>query len=132
MRTGLSFLIIAASCLLVGVGLGMYMGIVHDFTMAPVHAHLNLLGWASCAIFGLTYRAFPELEGTRLAKIHLALSGPSAVLFPLAIHLSMNGDPALTKITAPMWLFGVVVFLVSLVRLAKRTQPSKLRPLPAE
>ena len=35
-----------------GTGLGVYMGVSQDHTMFPVHAHLNLLGWASLALTG--------------------------------------------------------------------------------
>jgi len=35
--------------LVMGVGLGIYMGASGDHVMVPVHAHLNLLVWASLA-----------------------------------------------------------------------------------
>ena len=124
MRISLTFLILAAGCLAVGVCLGMYMGIVHDFGLAPVHAHVNLLGWASCAIFGLTYAAFPEMEQTRLARVHLLLSGTSGVLFPAAIYLSIaHNQPQLAMLAAPMWLAGVLTFLAGLIRMARRSAP---------
>ena len=63
-RYDLWFLILAAACLIVGVVMGIAMGVVHDFRLGPVHAHLNLLGWASLALFGLTYRAYPARGAT--------------------------------------------------------------------
>ena len=42
----------------------------------PVHAHANLVGWASLALFGLTYRAYPALKDGRLARIHELLPEP--------------------------------------------------------
>ncbi|WP_165943524.1 hypothetical protein [Roseicella aquatilis] len=56
-RLPLLFLASAALCLVIGVTMGIAMGIAHDFHLAPVHAHLNLLGWTSLALMGLTYRA---------------------------------------------------------------------------
>ena len=38
--------------LVLGVGLGIYMGASGDHVMVPVHAHFNLLGWASLAPLG--------------------------------------------------------------------------------
>ncbi len=35
---------IAAIYLIVGAGLGLYMGVAHNFALAPVHAHLLLAG----------------------------------------------------------------------------------------
>ena len=52
-RIDLYFLILAALCLITGVVMGIGMGIAHDLQFAPVHAHLNLLGWTSLALFGL-------------------------------------------------------------------------------
>ena len=45
--------VVAALAALGGMGLGIVMGISQDFTLAPAHAHLNLLGWVTMAIYGL-------------------------------------------------------------------------------
>ncbi|SFB04145.1 hypothetical protein SAMN04515620_11433 [Collimonas sp. OK607] len=44
---GIRFLKIAVIYLLIGALLGGYMGAAENFALAPVHAHLALLGWAS-------------------------------------------------------------------------------------
>ncbi len=133
-RIDLSFLLLAATSLLVGVAMGIWMGIAHDFQFAPVHAHLNLLGWASLALFGLTYRAYPEMAAWRLARLHLALAAPSAVLFPLGIALSITGVTILVAVIASFaWLAGVALFLTGLVRLALATRDRHVSDaLPAE
>jgi hypothetical protein len=114
-RIDLVFLLLASLCLVVGVSLGIGMGIAHDFTYGPVHAHLNLLGWTSLALFGLVYRAYPELARTRLALAHLFASGTSAVLFPAGIYVSIAyGRPALAIGAALVWLLGAVLFVVTL------------------
>ncbi len=59
-RLPLLFLATAAFCLVCGVGMWIAMGMAHDFHLEPVHAHLNLLGWTSLALMGLTYRANPN------------------------------------------------------------------------
>lgn len=53
------FLRIAVLYLLVGVTLGIVMAASHDHRMAAVHAHVNLLGWVTMALFSLFYRAVP-------------------------------------------------------------------------
>ena len=50
---GIRLLKIAAIYLVLGSFMGLYMGIVETFTLHPVHAHLNLLGWASLGLAGL-------------------------------------------------------------------------------
>ena len=118
-RIGLWFILLAGLCLMVGVYLGMWMGVNKDFTLAPVHAHLNLLGWASLALFGLTYSAYPEIGRTRLAAFHFALAAPSAMLFPYAIYRAIIlDDGSLSKIAAPMWFLGVLLFVIAIGRAA--------------
>ena len=44
---GVRFLKIAVVYLFIGALLGLAMGLSQKFTLAPVHAHLLLLGWAT-------------------------------------------------------------------------------------
>jgi hypothetical protein len=118
-RLDTKFLFLAALALSIGVGMGIYMGIAHDFSLAPVHAHMNLLGWASLALFGLTYRAYPELQGRWPAKLHFALAVPSAIFFPVGIYLSITqGKPLLAIIASLVWAAGVLLFLGQMAGLA--------------
>lgn len=43
------------------------MGITENFQYVAVHAHINLVGWASLCLYGLVVRAFPELQASKLA-----------------------------------------------------------------
>jgi hypothetical protein len=117
-RTDLAFLLLATISLIAGVLMGIIMGASHDFSLSPVHAHLNLVGWTSMALFGLVHRAYPELAAQKLAKIHLALAAPSALLFPVGIGLAvLANQPALAIGASLLWLVGCLVFLVQLVSL---------------
>jgi hypothetical protein len=112
-RYDLWFLFIAAMCLVIGVSVGFYMGATHDHTLSPVHAHINLLGWASLALFGLAYRSYPDLGMSWTATLHLALCGPSAVLMPAGIALAVLYEaPGLAICASLLWLAGCVTFLV--------------------
>ncbi|WP_040207422.1 cytochrome-c oxidase [Neobacillus jeddahensis] len=70
---GKIFLKIAVVYFSIGVLLGMTMGIIHDFRLTSVHAHVNLLGWVSSALFGLIYSVYPFAANTKLAKTHFWL-----------------------------------------------------------
>jgi hypothetical protein len=61
-------LITGALWLLVGISLGMWMGANQDFALAPVLAHINLLGFTLMTIFGIAYRVIPGAGGYRLGK----------------------------------------------------------------
>lgn len=126
-RISVWFLVAAATCMVVGVSMGIAMGILHDFHLAPVHAHLNLLGWASLGLMGLTYRAWPELAAARgLALTQFVLSTGAAVLFPIGIYLSIeHHQPMLAIGMAMVWLAGAVLFLARMVRLAVGRAPAR-------
>jgi len=124
-RLPLLFIASAALCLVVGVSLGLAMGITHDFHLAPVHAHLNLLGWTSLALMGLTYRAWPELAERRVpALTQYAFSAGAAFIFPFGIYLAIDHQaPGLAIGAGLAWLAGAVLFLMRLVLLLVRGAP---------
>lgn len=49
------------------------MEIIHDFRLTSLHAHVNLLGWVSTALFGVNYSIYPFAANTKLAKVHFWL-----------------------------------------------------------
>ncbi|EAQ34702.1 DNA topoisomerase IV subunit B [Nitrobacter sp. Nb-311A] len=55
--------------LLIGMTGGMAMGIEQNFTLAPAHAHLNLVGGVLLFLFGLFYRLVPSAGKSMLARI---------------------------------------------------------------
>lgn len=127
-RLDLHFLIVATLSLLLGVLLGIWMGVMHDFEFASVHVHITLLGWASLALFGLTYRSYPEMGQSRIATLHFVLATSSGVLFPLGISLSIIGiTQSVAVFCAFIWLASVVLFLTNLLRIALAGPTEPLR-----
>jgi phosphotransferase system glucose/maltose/N-acetylglucosamine-specific IIC component len=117
-RVDVYFLLLATILLICGAVLGIVMGAQENFQLTPVHAHLNLAGWASLALFGLTYRAWPELAATKLARYHFVVSATASVLLPIGIGLAVLRDqPGLAIFSSLLWLIGVLMFLAQLVRL---------------
>jgi len=71
------------------------------------------------ALFGLTYRAYPVLAESKLAKVHFLISAPSGILFPVGIYLLIAHDqPVPAVATGLLWLAGAALFCATLVRLA--------------
>lgn len=91
-----------------GIGLGMAMGIADDHTLAPVHAHANLIGWVSLFLFGVYYRLHPQVMGM-LAKLQIALVAIGGLMAfgNLAIMLT-TGDKTFIAVTI---IGSVMVFL---------------------
>ena len=115
-RIDLMFLTLASLCMVAGIIMGLVMGVRQDFTLAPVHGHLNLLGWASLALYGLAYRCYPRLGSAGSRWVHLVLSGSAAILFPIGLAYELQqGAGTLIVIAAPLWLAGAVVFCIAVI-----------------
>ena len=71
-----------------GFAFGIWVGINERFDQAHLHAHINLVGWASMVPFGLPYCAFPALAENQLAAVHFALYNLGAVAFLVGIPLA--------------------------------------------
>ena len=130
-RVDIYFLLLATILLICGAVLGIVMGARQDFQLVPVHAHLNLAGWASLALFGLTYRAYPQLASTRTAGLHFVVSATGSLLLPVGIGLAvLRNSPGLAIFASILWLFGVLLFLAQLVRLIGGTSEAPLAAAP--
>ena len=119
-RIDIYFLLLAVILLIGGVVLGITMAMNKDYQLAPVHAHVNLVGWVSLAIFGLTYRAFPQLKDTRLAGLHFALAAAAGLAMPYALYRAIVlQSEALAIIASMLFLAAAVVFLIQLIGIAR-------------
>jgi hypothetical protein len=105
MNISRGFLVIGSLYLLVGIGFGMYMGGSGDHTLAPVHAHINLLGFTLMTIFGLAYRLIPGLSNSRLALAHFWLHQAGALVLLVGLFLLMSGRVAEASI-GPVFPFA--------------------------
>jgi hypothetical protein len=97
---------LAALYFVAGVAFGLYMAASHDYTMRPVHVHLNLLGWVSIAMFGLFYRVVPEAASTKLARAHFWLYVPAHFAMMVLLFELFRGRPAIEP------FLGVASFVV--------------------
>jgi hypothetical protein len=107
--------------LLVGMLAGIAMGIQENFTLAPAHAHLNLVGGVLLFLFGLYYRLIPSAGSTRLATVQGWMHIAGSILFPAGIALVLVKGTAFIAapivgslvVTAAMALFVLIVFRTS-------------------
>jgi hypothetical protein len=91
MNISRNFMLIGSLYLLVGILFGMYMGGSGDHTFAPLHAHINLLGFTLMTVFGLVYRQFPAMAGNVLAKVHFWLHQIGALILVIMLYLLFSG-----------------------------------------
>lgn len=104
--------------LLIGMTGGMAMGIEQNFTLAPAHAHLNLVGGVLLFLFGLFYRLVPSAGKSMLARIQGGLHILGSILLPVGIALVLLRGSAYMAVPvagslivlAATVLFAIIVF----------------------
>jgi len=102
----------AALYLVVGVAMGNYMGATQDFALRSVHAHVNLLGWASMLGFGLVVHQRADTLSPRLVAVQFWLH-------QLALPVMLGALAALMRgVTAAGPLVGLGSALVGVAVLA--------------
>jgi hypothetical protein len=103
----------------IGVCLGLYMSIVHDYTLTSVHVHISLLGWVSLALAGMTYVHFPTLASTKLAKTHFWLHNISLPIMMLGLAFIVYGQVSLTPIVAAsgtVLVLAIILFAINILK----------------
>lgn len=93
-RYGAWWLRMAAIYLVAGVALGNYMGATHDFVLRSVHAHINLLGWASMLGFGLVTQQHAATLNVRLVALQFWLHQLALPVMLGALAALMRGAAA--------------------------------------
>ncbi|NWQ39470.1 cytochrome-c oxidase [Bacillus sp. EB106-08-02-XG196] len=116
---GKAYLKIAVVYFTIGVLAGLIMGIIHDFRFTSVHAHVNLLGWISMALFGLIYHFYPNAANSKLAKIQFWLHniGVPVMLGGITLQiLGVSGALPPTIIGSIVVVVGVILFMVNVFK----------------
>lgn len=107
------YIVIGALYLVIGMLLGIAMGAREDMQFAPVHAHVNLVGFSAHCVFGLVYKAWPKLKTGGLAIAQFWLFVVGSPLFMVGIALTIrHGSPTLTIVGSALVLLGALLFLV--------------------
>lgn len=93
---------------LIGLGLGIYMSSTLDLRWGSLHAHINLLGWVSMALFGTVYHLFPQAGNHALARWHFWLHNIALPFFIVFLFLLL-----LTSNTA--WEAGIIPSAITII-----------------
>lgn len=110
------FLKLAALYFLLGNLVGMTMSMTHNFSLVGFHAHVNLLGWVSMAVFALIYKTFPDLESSTLFRWHFWLYNVGfLVMMPalLALLLGVGWVEPFIGVGATTLIIGVLLFVIN-------------------
>ena len=119
-RVSAAFFAVGVIYVLCGMMWGMQMGASEDLAMAPAHAHLNLLGWVTMALYGTFYTLTRETLSVRLAWINFIVSALGvAVMIPsLALYLRSNSASYIPVMLVGevLTVGGMLIFGVSVAR----------------
>jgi hypothetical protein len=128
-RVSAAFFATAVACILIGMPWGMYIGATENFTLAPAHAHLNLVGWVTMSLYGTFYAL---TRGTLMARLAwanyvLSLAGALVMIPSLAVFLNSGNDPKYVPVMVAgevLTALGMLVFAISVFRELFRARQS--------
>ncbi|WMT40798.1 cytochrome-c oxidase [Paenibacillus sp. D2_2] len=113
---GIAYIKVALVYFVIGVGLGIYMSMVHDYTLTGVHVHINLLGWASFALAGVIYWLFPKAGNNLLSKIQFWVHTISLPVMMICLALILKGNDqveVLMGVGSTLVVVSVIIFAVN-------------------
>ncbi len=121
------FFLAAVLCVLVGMAWGIRMAVSQDHLLSGAHAHLNLVGWTTMALFGLYYRLTPPAAAGWLARLHagIAILGV-VVMVPGIVVAITSGEAGLAAAGALLTALSMAIFLITVLRygLGERKTPN--------
>src|SRR6187402_1005739 len=99
--------------LIAGIAVGLHMAMSDDHGAFPAHAHINLLGWVTSALFGGYYALNPAKADRRIAMAHFLVYTAGLVVMLPALYVMLLGNEWIEPLVAAGSLIvaaGVLVF----------------------
>ncbi len=99
--------------LVVGISIGIHMSISQNHNVIGAHAHINLLGWVTSALFGGYYALNPAKAAGRLPMLQYGVYTLGVAIMGASLYLLLAGNTAMTPIVAIASLItfaGVLMF----------------------
>ena len=111
------FFLAAVLCVTGGMFWGLQMGASGDHSMAGAHVHLNLVGWATMALFGIYYRLTPQAAQGWLPKVHAVLAIGGVAVMVTGLYIVFSGGAPGAAIAGGMMSFAsMLIFLFTVIR----------------
>ena len=104
--------------LIVGIGIGIHMSMAGDHSVMGAHAHLNLLGWVTAALFGTYHALNPAKAAGRLPMLQYAVYMIGLAIMIPSLYMMLGGNPGAEPavalgslvVFAGVLLFGWIIF----------------------
>lgn len=117
--------------LIVGIGIGIHMSISQNHNVIGAHAHINLLGWVTSALFGGYYALNPAKAAGRLPMIHYVVYTLGVATMGASLYLLLQGNTGVEPIVAVSSLVtfaGVLLFAWIVWMPAGSTASTRMHP----
>ncbi len=104
---------VAILFLILGIGIGISMAMTENHNVIGAHAHINLLGWVTSALFGGYFALNPAKAAGRLPMIQFGIYIVGVVLMTGGLYFMLAGNAALFPLVAAGSLIsfaGVLLF----------------------
>ncbi|HLH48499.1 MAG TPA: hypothetical protein VKV96_04090 [Roseiarcus sp.] len=116
-RIDSTYVAIGATWLVLGMMLGIGMGATNNFQYMPVHAHINLVGFACHGLFGLAYGRWPAMKFSPLAPYQFWIFVIATPITLIGLVFTLSGGPELPTIVGSLGLLaGAALFCVMMWR----------------
>lgn len=105
-RTAILFLI-------VGISIGIHMSISQNHNVIGAHAHINLLGWVTSALFGGYYALNPAKAAGRLPMLQYLVYTVGVAVMGVSLYLLLAGNTGMEPVVAVasiITFIGVLLF----------------------
>jgi hypothetical protein len=119
--------------LIIGIAMGLQMSISGNHNVIGAHAHTNLLGWVTSALFGGYYALNPDKAESKLAAVHFWVYTTGVVVMVPSPYFMLQGFAALEPLVAISSLVafaGALIFAVVVFK-APAQKHAGVSPAPA-
>ena len=94
--------------------MGEIMGMTGDHSLMPVHAHINVLGCVSLALFGVFYKLWPEATAGKLPMVQFGLFNIGVIVQAIGVWQILSDNEAM----APVAGIGSLLLIISMALFA--------------
>jgi hypothetical protein len=111
-RTAILFLI-------AGISVGIYMSMSGNHAVTGAHAHINLVGWVTSAMFGTYLALNPTKALGMLPRVQYFVYVLGAIAMAVSLYLMLDGNAGMVPVVAVaslvafvgVLLFAVIIFM---------------------
>jgi hypothetical protein len=112
-KLDLTYVVLGALWLVLGMILGIVMGASENFAYAPLHAHINLVGFTCHSIFGIVYRLWPSMKTSALAPFQFWIFVIATPVMLVGLYFTLGGGTMVPTIIGSIGVFlGAALFAV--------------------